>query len=51
MRIAVKKTPKKFDRELEAFQLIDCFYFNESCFSFNDLINIKAFPYNLENNL
>ena len=51
MRIAVKQIPKKLDRKLEADQLIDYSYFNGSCFSYNDLINIKAFPYNLENNL
>ncbi len=51
MRIAVKQIPKKLDRKLEADQLIGYSYFNGSCFSYNDLIYIKAFPYNLENNL
>tara|TARA_Y100000996_G_C22505807_1_gene636333 strand:- start:731 stop:886 length:156 start_codon:yes stop_codon:yes gene_type:complete len=51
MRIAVKQIPKKLNKKLEADQLIDYSCFNGSCFSYNDLVNIKAFPYNLENNL
>lgn len=51
MRNVAKQMLKKLDREIQVDQLISYSYYNESCFIYNDLINIEACSYNLENNL
>ena len=51
MRNVAKQLLKKLGRETEVDQLIGYSFYNESCFIYNDLINIESCSYNLENNL